>query len=184
MYGHEDDIYEPNVLLALRLLKFLHLQDPKAAKETLDRYKALSEDELYMMTEDVLWELFSDVEFTSDEDSEIAVAHFSHPVIDRLYALMSRFAGNGGLHESAVKKKIHDATEYFVAGCTHSILGFQVHFSLGRVYFEMHLSPDCYEPVEFANSMIDLLLYCKRETQRLERKLFEETEAATEKEAA
>ena len=34
--------------------------------------------------------------------------------------------------------------------------------------FDITLSPDCYEPRIFLNSIINMILYCKRELARIE----------------
>lgn len=34
--------------------------------------------------------------------------------------------------------------------------------------FDITLSPDCYEPSIFLNSIINMILYCQRELERIE----------------
>ena len=39
---------------------------------------------------------------------------------------------------------------------------------ISPVTFDITLSPDCYEPRIFLNSIINMILYCKRELARIE----------------
>lgn len=47
-------------------------------------------------------------------------------------------------------------------------LSIRYHFSGDGVKFDITLSPDCYEPRIFLNSIINMILYCKRELARIE----------------
>lgn len=84
MYGYE---YEFDFLLCLRLLKFLHMQSPEAAKRVVEIYKELDTEEIGIVMEEILWDIFSDAEFDTDEFNELTIVYFSHRDIDRLYEL-------------------------------------------------------------------------------------------------
>lgn len=87
MYGYR---YEEDILHILRLLKFLHMQNPKVTARILAGRQEETEDDLYTLAEDILWELFDDVEFDTDEMDETTVVAFSHPLIDKFLSLSSR----------------------------------------------------------------------------------------------
>ena len=74
MYGYE---YEFDVLLGLRLLKFLHMQSPETAKRVIEVYKELDEDEMCVVIEEILWDIFEDVTFDLDEMDETTIVYFS-----------------------------------------------------------------------------------------------------------
>ena len=59
MYGYE---YEFDFLLCLRLLKFLHMQSPESAKRVIEIYKEVDTEEIDIVMEEILWDIFSDAE--------------------------------------------------------------------------------------------------------------------------
>lgn len=181
MYGYE---YEGDVLLVLRLLKYLHMHDPDTVKRVIELYKELNLDEMFVMVEEILWSIFDDVTFDSDEFDETSIVYFSHPDIDRLYELGSRCKDEYGSLSNAWRRKIQDIAEYFILGTSNSVYGLGHHFSTSGVVFETRLSPDCYEPELFANSLVDMLLHVQQELRRMEKKVAEENETKEWKEAA
>lgn len=176
--------YEGDVLLVLRLLKYLHMHDPDMVKRVIELYKELDPDEMCVMIEEILWSIFDDVLFDSDEFDETAIVYFSHPDIDRLYKLGTRCVDKHGSLSNAWRRKIQDIAEYYVLGASNSVYEFGHHFSANGVVFEVRLSPDCYEPELFGNSLIDMLLHVQQELRRLEKKVAEEDETKEWEEAA
>lgn len=156
MYGYE---YEFDFLLCLRLLKFLHMQSPEAAKRVVEIYKELDTEEIGIVMEEILWDIFSDAEFDTDEFNELTIVYFSHRDIDRLYELGRQESARHGRISDSWRRKIQDISEFFATGPTYSIFGFSHHFSTRGVVFEAKLSPDCYEPILFGNTLIDMVLY-------------------------
>lgn len=77
-----------------------------------------------------------------------------------------------------------DITEYFVLGATNSVYKFSQHIAGDHVVLEFCLSPDYYEPLYFANSLVDLLRYCQCSIRRIEAKLAERETENIRKEAA
>lgn len=84
MYGIE---YEDDILLLLRMIKFLHMQSPDAAHIFCQSHPVVDMEELLMVIDEVMWDIFDDVNFFFDEEYEATVVQCSHPVIDRLYEL-------------------------------------------------------------------------------------------------
>ncbi len=181
MYDFE---YESEILLCLRLLKFLHMRSPDLVKRVAEVYTELNEDEMYVLVDELIWNIFEGVDFDTDEFEELSIMHFSHPDIDQLLLTGSRSTVGYGALSNAWRRKIQDISEFFVVGMTNSVLRLSHHFSANGVVFEMVLSPDCYEPLLFANSLIDMVLYCQQELQRLEEKLANEGESETTREEA
>ena len=155
MYGYE---YEFDFLLCLRLLKFLHMQSPESAKRVIEIYKEVDTEEIGVVMEEILWDIFSDAEFDTDEFNELTIVYFSHRDIDRLYELGRQESARHGRLSDAWRRKIQDMSEFFATGPTYSIFEFSHHFSTRGVVFEAKLSPDCYEPILFGNIMAKLLL--------------------------
>ena len=130
-----------------------------------------------MVIDEVMWDIFDDVNFFFDEEYEATVVQCSHPIIDRLYEQGRASDPKHGSRQSVWSKKLHDITEYFVLGATNSVYKFSQHIAGDHVILEFCLSPDYYEPLYFANSLVDLLRYCQCSIRRIEAKLAErETE--------
>ena len=168
MYGIE---YEDDILLLLRMIKFLHMQSPDAAHIFCQSHPVVDMEELLMVIDEVMWDIFDDVNFFFDEEYEATVVQCSHPIIDRLYEQGRTSDPKHGSRQSVWSKKLHDITEYFVLGATNSVYKFSQHIAGDHVILEFCLSPDYYEPLYFANSLVDLLRYCQCSIRRIEAKL-------------
>ena len=165
MYDYD---YETDVLLVLRLLKYLQEQDQTTATSLIQWQKKFDPDMMYELAESIIWEIFADVEFESDTDWENSIANFSHPIIDRLYELGGRLNRIQGRPAGSWQRKIHDIVEFYVCGASYSIMDLNVTAIESFIQIKVLFSPDCYEPLLFGNSMVDVLLCCQRECQRLE----------------
>lgn len=80
MYGIE---YEDDILLLLRMIKFLHMQSPDAAHIFCQSHPVVDMEELLMVIDEVMWDIFDDVNFFFDEEYEATVVQFliMHPRI-------------------------------------------------------------------------------------------------------
>ena len=184
MYGYD---YEEDILLILRLFKFLYDQNLEAAKRIAETSKKFTPDEMYDLTDMLIWEIFNDVVFDSDPETEASIVTCSHPSIDRLFELGPRLESARGRFAAGWLQKISDIVEFFICGASNSLYGLELRFLGSHVEIELRLSPDCYEPIQFGNSLLDVLLYVQRENARLEqrvRQAEEETENEIRKEAA
>lgn len=123
MYDYE---YEEDVLLALRLLKYLQEESPARAQKTVDLFKTLDPEDPYEFIEYTFWDIFTDITFDSNEAEELTIATFSHPGIDRFYALATRLELVRGQQSGANQKKVHDIVEFFLCGATYSVFQFSV----------------------------------------------------------
>lgn len=86
--------------------------------------------------------------------------------------------------KDVVDEELNRITEYFVLGATNSVYKFSQHIAGDHVILEFCLSPDYYEPLYFANSLVDLLRYCQCSIRRIEAKLAERETENIRKEAA
>lgn len=180
MYGLQ---YEDDLLLFLRLMKFLHTQVPKVVEQICKEYPTVDENDISMILEELLWNVLDDVEIDSDEFDETSILYCSHPDIDRLYGAGQKITHAQGVLPQVWGKKLHDIVEFFMIGATNSVLDFSQTISGDHVVLKLRLSPDCYEPLYFANSIVDMLLYCQRSVQRMEAE-FTETKPKTRREEA
>ena len=177
MYGYD---YEEDVLLSLRVLRYLYEESPVRAQEVADIFKALDPDEMYEFVEYAFWDIFTDAAFDSEDDSGMGTIDVSHPAIDRFYELAGQLELSRGGDGRGSCRKIHDVVEFFLCGASYSLYDFNVQFCGIGVRVKLTLSTDCYDPLPFFNSFIDMLLYFQQENQRIEELLRIEEEKATE----
>ena len=135
-----------------------------------------------MIMYDLLWAFFD--EEPEETDDEFYTVRFSDQSIDRLYQLGCQ---DGGIFSSKFRmwqEKIKDIFLFYVVGASHSVFDVAYHFTGDGVKIDITLSPDCYEPLLFLNSIINMILYCQKEVRRLEAERNEQHLIFNGKEAA
>ena len=174
MYDYDD--YEEDVLLVLRVLKYLHgVQTREEFLKTLNHCTEAGMDELYELADTFTWELFPAAVFDIDEEWDATTMSFSHPNIDCYLSLTGRLDTTHG-HRLALRKRLEDIALYFCM-VTDSVTGVQFSPMDESTCVKLRFSPDCCDTLGFANSMVD------RENRRLE-KLCLEQQNESDKEAA
>lgn len=176
MYNCE---YEVDVLLFLRLAKFLHSQDPDTLESILMEYVEFDLPSLAEVCESIIWEICTQVFFDEDAEREIAFCTFSHPFLKRFNELGEKWSRISGQSDGPWRLKFSDIAEYYLLGTNYSVYQLQCYPADSRL--KTWFSPDCYDPIEFGNSLVDMLLCFQRENERLEGLL---KEAEQRKEAA
>ena len=101
-------------------------------------------------------------------------ARFSDTQIDRLYSQGCKHNEMLPYQINAWQEKIKDVFLFYVAETSYSVFDVCYHFSDSGVKFDITLSPDCYEPNIFMNSLINMILYCQRALARIEAAEIEE----------
>ena len=84
MYDNE---YEWDILLFLRILKYLHTSDADMVNAIIRDYPEVDEEDPDMIMYDLLWAFFD--EEPEETDDEFYTVRFSDQSIDRLYQFMS-----------------------------------------------------------------------------------------------
>ena len=159
MYDYE---YENDVLLFLRLLKFLHTDQPEVLKEIIKDYPAVDGEDMEIILDELMMVVFD--EGAPDNEDDMVTVRFSHDHIDRLYALGCRGNGLFPFRINAWQEKIKDIFLFYVADASYSV--FDVHYRFAGI--DITLSPDCCTPNIFLNTFINMILYCQRELERIE----------------
>lgn len=163
MYDYE---YEADILLFLRLMKFLHTEHPFVLEQIIKDYPAADEENIWMILDELLMTVFD--EGAPDEGDDMMTVRFSDERIDRLYTQGCKHSEILPYQINAWQEKIKDVFLFYVAGISYSVFDIRYHFSGDGVKFDITLSPDCYEPSIFLNSIINMILYCKRDLARIE----------------
>lgn len=177
MYHYD---YETDVLLMLRLAKYLHRQNPAALKGALEDFPDFDLCLLFELSERIIWEICTDVVFDTDDEYEISFCTFRHPVISRFCALGSDWSSAQGRSAGAWQRKLSDIAEYFLRGTSYSLVGLACYPEGCSAKLRTWFSSDCYESGEFGNALVDMLLFLQRENERLEGMLKNEKTAREE----
>ena len=80
MYNYE---YEDDILLFLRLMKFLHTEHPFVLEQIIKDYPTADEEDIWMILDELLMAVFD--EGAPDEGDDMMTVRFSDERIDRLY---------------------------------------------------------------------------------------------------
>ena len=179
MYDYE---YENDVLLFLRLLKFLHTEHPFVLEQIIKDYPTADEEDIWMILDELLMAVFD--EGAPDEGDDMMTVRFSDERIDRLYTQGYKHSEILPYQINAWQEKIKDIFLFYVVGASHSVFDVAYHFTGDGVKIDITLSPDCYEPILFLNSIINMILYCQKEVRRLEAERNEQHLIFNGKEAA
>lgn len=163
MYDYE---YENDVLLFLRLLKFLHTDQPKVLEEIIKEYPMAGDEDIEMITEELVATVFD--EGAPDDEDDMMTIRFSDARIDRLYARGCKDCGLFPFQINAWREKIKDIFLFYVADASYSVFDVHYHFSGANVKIDITLSPDCYAPDVFLNTLVNMILYCQKELDRIE----------------
>ena len=140
MYDYDD--YEEDVLLVLRVLKYLHgVQTREEFLKTLNHCTEAGMDELYELADTFTWELFPAAVFDIDEEWGATTMSFSHPNIDCYLSLTGRLDTTHG-HRLALRKRLEDIALYFCM-VTDSVTGVQFSPMDESTYVKLRFSPDC-----------------------------------------
>lgn len=178
MYDYQ---YERDILQSLRLMKYLHQQDPSALEKLLKQENGFGEETIMVMAEYIIWEVLSDVVMSYDDEcEEMEIGEFSHPAIYRFCRLSCEWGSFQGYSTGAWQRKLSDMVEFCLTK-RYSVYHVKCISYGASARLKVWFSLDCYDPLEFGNAVIDLLCWLEKESDFLEKKL---KEAQYEKEAA
>ena len=88
MYDYE---YEADILLFLRLMKFLHTEHPFVLEQIIKDYPTADEEDIWMILDELLMAVFD--EGAPDEGDDMMTVRFSDEGIDRLYTQGCKHTG-------------------------------------------------------------------------------------------
>jgi len=168
MYDYD---YEEVVILALRVMKYLHQYAPQELDRILDYFETFDIDSFYCAVDCGIWSIFEDSASEIEEETDFETISFQHTELNRFYDLGRRWCSLHDCFCSTWQEKIKDAVNYYVIDYSYSVYDMKISFEGDGVRIKVWLSPDCYDPVYFVASLLDLLLYLQTENRRLEHEL-------------
>lgn len=122
MYDYE---YENDVLLFLRLLKFLHTEHPFVLEQIIKDYPTADEEDIWMILDELLMAVFD--EGAPDEGDDMMTVRFSDERIDRLYTQGCKHSEILPYQINAWQEKIKDVFLFYVAGTSYSVFDIRYH---------------------------------------------------------
>lgn len=151
IYGESLHVFERPIEQTIKVAEC-----PAAGMSILG-YPEVDVEDPDMIMYDLLWAFFD--EEPEETDDEFYTVRFSDQSIDRLYQLGCQ---DGDIFSSKFRmwqEKIKDIFLFYVVGASHSVFDVAYHFTGDGVKIDITLSPDCYEPILFLNSIINMILY-------------------------
>lgn len=176
MYDYE---YESDVLGALRVLKFFQTRRPEWFKTECKCYEKLEPETLEELVWESTWDLFDDAESDFEPDYEVDSFILSDKLLDAYWESIQRRARNGDrFSEFACRELFQDTLIYFLSATSYTIGRIDCFFSCEGIHVKLWLSQDIWEPIQFANDVVTLLLYLEEVCGREEPYETERKEAA------
>ena len=170
MYGYD---YENEILLLMRILKYLFQHNQDSFHILLSGGEELDCDDLYDTTASLLDCMFADSEIDFDTENQMDVIQLSHPSLDKFLSLSREWCSLSGTSFGARRKQLEDIMDFFLTGSGYAVYDIKYHFRDNSVLIALWISPDCYEPLLLLNYLVSLLLYVQEENEHLERLIWE-----------
>lgn len=175
MYDYE---YEWEVLGFLRMLKYAW-QMNQAVLTELSHFLGNQMDinTIYEEAAPLLLVEYLCTDYLEDEaedpyDGELPCYGLSEPDLNEFLKLCEQIDTiYFGTWYSVGERKLRDAAELFVVGGANTVVDFKLTRRSGVCSLIFWLSPDCYQPIEFGNSIIDLITYIRAENTRMREEL-------------
>ena len=166
MYGYE---YEDDVLGTLRLLKYIHDTRPEVFRESMKAFYTITADDTYDIVVNCMWDLFDDIMYDWDDEFEMEIIEFSDTAFSRYLEVSRELCALRGRNSNVLyQRKLQDITEFYLCAPSYSLWRIEQTITASSYLTRVWLSPDCYEPVLFANNLLDMLLHVRKETALME----------------
>ena len=166
--------YEYEMLTILRLFKYLHLYRPEVFPRSVAYFTAKDADGILEDFYGSVWDMFADVEYSTDPDWETEIIWISDPLFDRFCELNVQNAPQACTSPwEAVRRKFQDMIEYYVISCTNALTNLEVPPLGSGLSIRLWLSPDIFEPYDLTNALINLMLGLRAEVEAMEQRLAE-----------
>lgn len=166
MYGYE---YEDDVLGTLRLLKYIHDTRPEVFRESMKAFYTITADDTYDIVVNCMWDLFDDIMYDWDDEFEMEIIEFSDTAFTRYLEVGRELCALRGRNSNVLyQRKLQDITEFYLCLPSYSLWRIEQTITASSYLTRVWLSPDCYEPVLFANNLLDMLLHVRKETALME----------------
>lgn len=169
MYDYE---YENDVLLMLRVLKYLHKYEPAVFVAIMKHLEDVDFDGLYDNMYFILWNVF-EVEM-ADEDEEdsygCGMMYMGHPVLNEFLKLSYQYCDLSGDLPASYRKKLQDIILFHLVATSASIYDYECRYEDTDLCVAIWFT-DCYDLPGFLAGLVDLVMYVQQENERLQRQI-------------
>jgi hypothetical protein len=97
------------------------------------------------------------------------IIEFSDTAFSRYLEVSRELCALRGRNSNVLyQRKLQDITEFYLCAPSYSLWRIEQTITASSYLTRVWLSPDCYEPVLFANNLLDMLLHVRKETALME----------------
>ena len=104
----------------------------------------------------------------SRSQRSIETLQLSHPTWNRFLTLSREYCSLSGLPCDSGRQKMETIVDFYLIDAGNSVVNTRFYYEPESVSIRMEMSIDCYEPLMFANSLVDLMSYFEQENEHLE----------------
>lgn len=165
-----DYVYENEVLLALRIFKYLQVYEPGVFQAMLKELGSVDFDALYDNVFFVLEEVF-DSPYTEpelEEDYCYGMLCLEHRTLDEFLALSLQYCDLTGESPVVFRKKLQDIILFHVCDITESVYDIEFRYDdMGLLRVPIWFA-ESFDVMAFSSGLIDLAMYIQAENKRLQ----------------
>lgn len=164
MYDYE---YEDDVLLVLRVLKLLKERQPERYRGICEQYKDVEWQFFDELAWACVWELFDETFNDFDPDYEVEIMVIEDAALDQFWVNLQKNARASDCYSPmACRSYIQDTVEYFLRASGYTVAGIECVAHEKSLKLKLWISPDTYNPVEFATDIVTFLQYLQAENEK------------------
>ncbi len=164
MYDYE---YEEDVLAVLRMLKLLKERQPERYRAICEQYEEVEWQFFDELAWTCVWEVFDETFNDFDPDYEVEIMVVEDAALDRFWTNLQKKARESGSYSlAACRSYIRDTTEYFLRASSYTVAGIECITHEKSLTLKLWISPDTYNPVEFATDIVTFLQYLQAENEK------------------
>ena len=159
--------YEYDIMAVLRILKFLAVYKPEAAKHMAARYNRFDLDDVLLFLYEELNNAVDDVYNEYDEENDAELLLLWDESFEEFISMTAALSPQPRYSRCAAEKKFEDIVMFFFSDRNSGIYDLEFVRQAGRLYLKLVLMNDYCEPDGVAFAVTDLLIYIRKENERL-----------------
>ena len=164
MYDYD---FESDVLGTLSVLKLLKERQGARFEDMRKNFKTLEWQYMEELAWEATWEVFDSAENDFVPDYETDVWTVRDKAIDQFWINIQKCARESGSYSNmACRELVRDTLAYFLGASSYTVGQIECYMHSGSVRVKIWLSPDIYEPTQFAADVVALLRYLQAENDK------------------
>lgn len=166
MYDYD---YEDEVLLILRLIKYLQIYEPGVFQIVLNELGEVDFDILYDNAFYIMEEVFDspNVDPEMDEDDTCGMLYLEHQSLNEFLDLSVRYCALTGVSPFIFRQKIQDIILFHACETSRSVYDLEFRYDDMRLCVPIWYA-DSFDITTFSSGLADLVMYMQIENERLQ----------------